>query len=252
MEVVLMHKMFVVCAAVCALAAAGPAIAETESSVLAEAKAADAAYMAATSNGEHAVMADFIAEDYVYIDVEGNRIDKSKLFSRRAGDQLSMAEMVDSENEAIVLSPVTVLLRGKTTGTAYYFGGLPRSGSTRWSAIWRKDADGKWRVVAEQTTVVSEPPKYPAAISMPSEAIAIYAGTWRLATRTPMDLTLKADAGALKASIAGQFDDMLFQPSAPGIFFNTLRPFELRFAPNGTTMTFVSWGIETTATRIAR
>jgi ketosteroid isomerase-like protein len=247
-----MLKTFIACAAVSALATAGSATVKTEHPVLVEAKAADAAYMAATSKGELEVMADFIAEDYVYIDVEGNRIDKAKLFSRRDGDHLSMADMVDSENEAIVLSPVTVLLRGKTTGTAYYFGGLPRTGSTRWSAIWRKDADGKWRVVAEQTTVVADQPKYPPAIALPSDEIAIYAGTWRLATRTPMDLTLSADAGALKASIAGQFDDMLFQPSARGIFFNTLRPFELRFAPDGTTMTFVSWGIETTGTRIAR
>lgn len=236
--------------AVAALFIAAPVHAQTENPILAEAKAADAAYMAATSSGDLKTMADFIAEDYAYIDVNGDRIDKAKLFSRREGDHLSMSEMVDSENEAVVLSPVTVLLRGKTSGTAYYFGGLPRPGTTRWSAIWRKDADGKWRVVAEQTTVVPEPHKYPKPVSLPPAEVAGHAGRWRLATKTPMDMTLKAENGALKASIAGQFTDMLFQPSAPGVYFNTLRPFELRFAPDGKAMAFVTWGSETAGSRI--
>lgn len=237
-------------AACLALLVSTPLHAQTENPILAEAQAADAAYMAATSSGNLKAMTDFVAEDYAYIDVNGDRIDKAKLFSRRQGDHLSMSEMVDSENEAVVLSPVTVLLRGKTSGTAYYFGGLPRPGTTRWSAIWRKDADGKWRVVAEQTTVVSEPHKYPKAVTLAASEVAVHAGTWRLATRKPMDMTLKAEGSALKASIAGQFADMLFQPSGPGVYFNTLRPFELRFAADGKTMTFVTWGSETAGARI--
>lgn len=239
--------------AIClALVAAAPLHAQTENPILAEAQAADVAYMAATSSGDLKAMADFIAEDYAYIDVNGDRIGKAKLFSRREGDKLSLSEIVDSENEAVVLSPVTVLLRGKSSGTAYYFGGLPRPGTTRWSAIWRKDADGKWRVVAEQTTVVSEPHKYPKAVALAASEVADHAGTWRLATQKPMDMKLKAEGGTLKASVADQFTDMLFQPSAPGVYFNTLRPFELRFSPDGKTMTFVSWGTQTTGTRIAK
>ena len=238
-------------AAIAACIFTTPLHAQSENPILAEAQAADAAYMAATSGGDLRTMADFIAEDYAYIDVNGDRIDKAKLFSRREGDKLSMSEMVDSENEAIVLSPVTVLLRGKTSGTAYYFGGLPRAGTTRWSAIWRKDADGKWRVVAEQTTVVSEPHKYPKALKLAASEVAKHAGIWRLATQKPMDMTLKAEGGLLKASISDQFSDMLFEPSASGVYFNTLRPFELRFTPDGKTMTFITWGSETLGTRIA-
>lgn len=233
-----------------ALLISTPLHAQTGNPILAEAQAADAAYMAATSSGDLKTMAEFIAEDYAYIDVNGDRVDKAKLFSRREGDKLSMSEMVDSENEAVVLSPVTVLLRGKTSGTAYYFGGLPRPGTTRWSAIWRKDADGKWRVVAEQTTVVSEPHRYPNAVALAASEVATHAGTWRLATQNPMDMTLKAEGSTLKASIAGQFADMLFQPSAPGVYFNTLRPFELRFAADGKSMTLVTWGSETAGIRI--
>lgn len=238
-------------AAPIALALASPANAQTENPILAEARAADAAMMAAQSRGDLKAMADMIADDYAYIDVSGNRVGKAKLLSRREADHLSLAEIADSEDEAILLSPVTVLLRGKSEGTAYYFGGLPRKSATRWSAIWRKDADAKWRVVAEQTTVIQHEQVNPPVTPQPIAEIAKHAGKWRLATRTPMDMTLKADGGGLKASIAGQFTDMVFMPSATGTYFNTLRPFELRFAPDGKAMVFVSWGNETPGARIA-
>lgn len=233
------------------LTSATPLHAQAENPILAEARAADAAMMAAQSRGDLKTMADMIADDYAYIDVSGNRVGKAKLLSRREGDHLSLTEMNDSEDEAIVLSPVTVLLRGKSAGTAYYFGGLPRPGATRWSAIWRKDADGKWRVVAEQTTVIQQPHVYPPVAAQPPAEVARHAGTWRLATRKPMDMTLREEGGGLKASIAGQFSDMVFMPSAPGVYFNTLRPFELHFAPDGKSMAFKSWDGETAGTRIA-
>lgn len=235
-----------------ALTLAAPLYAEADNPVLGEAQAADAAMMAAQSRGDLKAMAEMIADDYAYIDVSGNRVGKAKLLSRREGDHLSLSEMTDSEDEAIMLSPVTVLLRGKSEGTAYYFGGLPRKGATRWSAIWRKDADGRWRVVAEQTTVIQQPQVDPPVVVRPADEVARHAGTWRLSTRKPMDMTLKAEGGGLKASIAGQFEGMVFMPSGPGVYFNSLRPFELRFAPDGKSMTFRSWGSETPGARIAR
>lgn len=67
-----------------------------------------------------------------------------------------------------------------------------------------------------------------------------------------MDMTLNAEGGSLKASIEGQFTDILFEPSAPGVYFNTLRHFELRFASDGKSMTFVTWGSETAGTRTVK
>ena len=195
-------------------------------------------------------MAAMIADDYAYIDIAGVRTDKAKLLSRREGDKLSLSEMVDSEEEALVLSPTAVLLRGKSAGTALYFGGLPRTGATRWSAIWRKDADGRWRVIAEQTTVVTDAaPQKVRATASPAK-VAPHAGTWRLATKTPLTMTLRADGDTLKASIAGQFTDMLLEPDSTGAFFNRVRPFELRFDPDGRTLRLLTWGEETVGTRV--
>ncbi len=233
-------------------ASALPAALPADTSILAEAKAADAALIAAQSRNDLKAMAEMIADDYAYIDVTGNRVGKAQLLSRREGDKLSLSEMVDSEEEAIVLSPATVLLRGKSAGTALYFGGLPRKGATRWSAIWRKDGDGRWRVVAEQTTVIDEGgPKKARATLKPAD-VAPHAGRWTLATRTPMAMTLVAEGDTLKASIPGQFTDMIFLPESPGVFFNTLRPFELHFAKNGKSLKMITWGETTPGTRITK
>jgi ketosteroid isomerase-like protein len=233
-----------------AITLSSPVLAQSENPILAEARAADAMLIEAQSSGDLKAMAEMIADDYVYIDVGGSRIDKAKILSRREGDHLSLSNIVDSEEEAVILSPVTVLLRGKSEGTAYYFGGLPRTGATRWSAIWRKDPDGRWRVVAEQTTVVQQKQVDPPTVKLSAAEIAAHAGRWQLATEKPMDMVLKADETGLKASIAGQFDDMLFRPSASGRYFNSDRPFELRFSPDGRTLTFVSWGSETAGRRV--
>ena len=233
-------------------ATALPATSPADTAIIAEAKAADAALIAAQSRNDLKAMAEMIADDYAYIDVSGNRVGKAKLLSRREGDKLSLSEMIDSEEEAIVLSPVTVLLRGKSAGTALYFGGLPRKGATRWSAIWRKESDGRWRVVAEQTTVIDEGGPKKVRTTLNPADVAAHAGSWTLATRTPMTMVLVAEGDTLKASIAGQFTDMIFLPESPGVFFNTLRPFALHFATDGKSLNLITWSETTAGTRAAK
>jgi uncharacterized protein (TIGR02246 family) len=123
-----------------------------EAALIAEAEAADLAAMRAQNSGDLETFANYFSEDYAYLDLSGNRIDKAAMLARRSEDKRTILSETSSEDESIVLAPNVVMFRGRTDVVASYYGGLPRPGSTRYSVIWRKEADGQWRMVAAQTT----------------------------------------------------------------------------------------------------
>ena len=219
--------------------------------MIAEAEAADLAAMRAQHAGDLETFAKYLAEDYAYIDLSGNRIGKAQMLARRAEDKRSVVAETSSEDETIVLAPNVVMFRGRTDVVAAYYGGLPRPGSHRYSVIWRKEADGQWRMVAAQTTDRIRR-EYPVKVRVAIEdhVLQQYAGAYLLATATPLRLVLKVEQGRLLATIPDQFVDMEFSAESATKFFATARPFELVFANGGRSLTLVTFGAETAGQRV--
>lgn len=219
--------------------------------IMAELKEADDRYGATQAAGDLKAFAELLSEDYLYIDISGNRVTKATLLDRREGDKRVPVEMKSSEQEMTILAPTVVLQRGREDVLDEYFGGLPRWGSTRFSALWVKEADGKWRVRGEQVTRLNQPKEGASVrVTVDPAAVARLAGSYTLATRKPLMLQLTAQGDTLRATIPDGFKDMVFYPAAPDRFFAAERDFELRFAPDATGLTFVSWGNDTAAKRV--
>jgi uncharacterized protein (TIGR02246 family) len=219
--------------------------------LIAEAEAADRAAMQAQGAGDLETFAKYLSEDYAYIDLSGNRIGKAQILARRKEDKRGILSETSSEDEAVVLGPGVVMFRGRTDVVASYYGGLPRPGSTRYSVIWRKEADGQWRMVAAQTTDRIRR-EYPVKMraDVPGDVLALYAGTYELATETPLTLVLEAGEGRLLATIEGQFEDMEFHPESGTHFFATARPFELVLSEDAFSLVLVTFGAETKGLRV--
>ena len=193
----------------------GPRGVVDEEALIAEAEAADIAAMRAQGAGDLETFANYLSEDYAYIDISGNRVGKADVLARRAEDKRSVISETPSEDEAIVLAPDVVMFRGRTETLASYHGGLPRPGSARWSVVWRKDADGQWRMVAAQATDRIKR-EYPVKVrvEVAADVLGYHAGSYQLETPSPLTLVLKAADGHLLATIAGQFEDMAFFPES--------------------------------------
>ncbi len=253
-KVLLKHVAGIIAAAILVAACTTVGVQSTEVdlvAMIAEAEAADLAAIQAQSAGDLETFANYLSEDYAYIDLSGNRIGKAQILARREEDKRAVISETPSEDEAIVLAPNVVMFRGRTDAVTSYYGGLPRPGSTRYSVIWRKEADGQWRMVAAQTTDRIKR-EYPVKVqvAVPKEALDLYAGTYELATTTPLKLVLEAEQGRLLAAIEGQFDDMEFLPESETRFFATARPFELVLAEDACSLVLVTFGAETKGLRV--
>lgn len=222
-----------------------------DAAMIAEAEVADLAAMRAQNSGDLEAFANYLSEDYAYLDLSGNRVGKAAMLARRAEDKRTVLSETSSEDESIVLGPGVVMFRGRTDAVTSYYGGLPRPGSTRYSVIWRKEADGQWRMVAAQTTDRIRR-EYPLKVraEVPAAALGRYEGAFELATGEPLTLVLEAGEGRLLATIEGQFEDMEFFPESENRFFATTRPFELVIAEDGRSLTLVTFGAETAGVRV--
>lgn len=222
-----------------------------EAAMIAEAEAADLASMRAQNSGDIETFSNYLSEDYAYIDVSGNRISKAQMLARRKEDKRSIISETSSEDETIVLAPGVLMFRGRTDAVTSYYGGLPRPGSTRYAVIWRKEADGQWRMVAAQTTDRIKR-EYPVKVraAVPGDVLSLYAGTYELAAETPLTFILEAEDGRLLATIPGQFEDMEFFPESETRFFATARPFELVLSEDACSLTLVTFGAETRGVRL--
>jgi len=232
-------------------ACAGSPAAIDEAALIAEAEAADLAAMRAQNSGDLETLANYLSDDYVYIDLSGNRIGKAAMLVRRSEDKRTVISETSSEDESLVLGPDAVMFRGRTDVVASYYGGLPRPGSTRYSVIWRKEADGQWRMVSAQTTDRIRR-EYPVKVraEVPAAALDRHAGRYLLATAAPLTLVLEAGEGRLLATIDGQFEDMEFFPESETRFFATARPFELVMAPESGSLILFTFGAETAGARV--
>lgn len=231
--------------------ASAPALPD-EAALVAEAEAADLAATRAQNARDLETFANFLSEDYAYIDLSGNRIGKAQMLARRTEDKRTVISETSSEDETIVLAPGVVMFRGRTDVVASYYGGLPRPGSTRYSVIWRKEADGQWRMIAAQTTDRIKR-EYPLKVraATDDQTLNRHAGTYALETENPLTLVLKAAGGRLLATIPDQFQDMEFFPESETRYFATERPFELVFQADGAGLVLVTFGAETRGARTA-
>lgn len=227
--------------------------AESPDAAIAEVQARDAELSAAHGRGDMATYLQGLSQRYVYIDVGGRRVTAMTLASRRANDQLRQVASESSEDEAVRLADNVVLLRGLERASFTYFGGLPRQGSSRWSALWVREEDGQWRLVAETATPVTSDGGLPfTRVPQPMASMRAHQGRWTLALPTPMDMELTAERGQLVATLVGQSTRFVFEPASASHYFALERPFELRFSRDGKTLELVTWGVSTRAIRTPR
>ena len=217
---------------------------------ISEVKARDEALSAAHGRGDMTTYLQGLSERYVYIDVGGRRVTAATLARRRANDQLRLVTSESSEDEAVHLADNVVLLRGLERSTFTYFGGLPRQGSTRWTALWIREDDGQWRLIAETATPVTSDRGLP--FTPTPQAVAVvraHQGRWMLALPTPMEMMLIAERGQLVATLKGQSERFVFASASATQYFALDRPFELRFSRDGKKLELVTWGVVTRGTR---
>ncbi len=225
--------------------------AEPADPVLAEVRARDAELSAAHGRGDMATYMRGLSEKYVYIDVGGRRVTADKLASRRSNDQLRQVASEVLEEESVRVSDSVVLLRGLERGSFTYFGGLPRQTTTRWSALWALEGDGKWRLVAETATPVTSDTGLPFTPAKQSDAaLRSRQGQWRLMLPQELVLRLVADNGRLIGTLDGQSIQLTFLPASPSHYFALERPFELRFEDDRNRLTLTTWGIPTVGQRV--
>lgn len=230
---------------------ATPALAAEDPAIVAV-RAQDDALQAAHGRGDLATYRAALSRHYVYVDIGGERVTGDRLAARREDDQRRVLSSDSSEDEAVRLADNAVMLRGVEHSLASYYGGLPRLGHTRWTALWMREDDGVWRLTAETATPVRTDDRLPYLLApQPSAVLAAHAGDWTLATATPMVLQLRVDGDALVAGLAGQAVRWTFRPASAMQFFADERPFELRFAASGDTLELVTWGTATQARRVA-
>ena len=236
--------------------AAPPAAADTtsaaESPDIAAVRKQDDALQAAHGRGDMATYRAGLSAHYVYIDIAGKRVTADLLNQRREADQRRVVSSESVEEEAVQLSDTAVLLRGHERSLSVYYGGLPRVGETRWTALWVKEADGIWRLTAETATPVRKHAGLPfVAQPQPRAVLDALAGDWVLDTTPALSLNLRAVDDGLVARLHGQSLDWTFQPASARHFFALERPFELRISADGQHLEMITWGTATQATRAA-
>ncbi len=232
------------------LAIPSPSIA-AEDPAVAAVRAQDAALQAAHGRGDMATYLAGLSEHYVYVDIGGERITAEQLRVRREGDQRRVVSHETTEEEGVRLAEGTVMLRGLDRTLALYYGGLPRHGLSRWTALWVREDDGVWRLAAETATPVAPenaPPRF-VVTPQPAAVLAAHAGAWTLDTAAPLVLELRAEGDALVGRLAGQRVKWTFRPVSATHWFAAERPFEIRFDADGQTLSLLTWGAATTGRR---
>ncbi len=223
-----------------------------DEAVIAEVMARDAEIAAAHGRGDMAAYRAGLSKHYAYVDVGGKRVTADMLEARRSGDQRRVVSSETEEEEAVRIAEDVVLLRGLEHSVAAYYGGLPRVSSSRWTALWVREEDGVWRVVAETATPVRKSDALPFVHTpQPPATVDALAGRWQLATTPALELQLEARDGALIGRLAGQTVAWTFRPASASHWFADKRPFELRFAPDGSSLELVTWGAASAGRRLA-
>ncbi|MCA0395676.1 MAG: nuclear transport factor 2 family protein [Proteobacteria bacterium] len=232
--------------------AAGTAgAADMQDPAIAAVMAREAEVAAAHGRGDLAAYRAGLSRHYVYVDVGGKRVTADMLEARRGADQRRVVSSETGEEEALRVSEDVVLLRGLDHSLASYYGGLPRASTTRWTSVWVREEDGVWRVVSETATPVRENDALPFVhVPQSADTVSALAGRWRLATTPTLELQLDAKDGALVGRLAGQSVAWTFRPASASHWFAAERPFELRFAADGTSLQLLTWGTSTAGERL--
>jgi ketosteroid isomerase-like protein len=224
---------------------------ESADPVLAQVLARDAELAAAHGRGDMDTYRKGLSKKYVYIDVGGGRTTADKLGTRRSNDQLRLVSSEALEEESVRISDDVVLLRGLERGSYTYFGGLPRRGENRWTALWAREEDGQWRLVAETATPVVNDAGLPFLPARLADAeVRSREGVWKLALPQALALRLVAGSGQLEGSLEGQPLKLTFVPASSRHYFALERPFELRFEEDDDRVTLITWGIPTPGQRL--
>lgn len=225
--------------------------APAEDPATAAVRARDTELAEAHGRGDMATHRAGLSDRYVYIDIGGERVTADRLDARRSEDRRRVQSSRSSEEEAVRLAENVVLLRGREDSVAIYYGSLPRIGQSRWSALWVREDDGVWRLVAETATPIRTDPALPfLRRPQPAAVHDAHAGLWTLASTPPRTLALSVEGDALIGRLDGESARWTFQPASGTHYFAAERPFELRFDEDGRHLTLVTWHTPTAATRV--
>ncbi len=224
--------------------------AASDDPVIAQVWARDAELAAAHGRGDLTAWRAGLSSRYGYIDVGGQRAGADRIEARRGEDHRRVLSSRTSEEEGLRLADDVVLLRGREDSHALYYGVLPRIAQARWSAVWVREDDGVWRLVAETATPIQNEQTVPFVRSpQPASVLAALAGRWTLATTPPRTLDLSAEGDALIGRLDGESVRWTFRPASATHYVATERPFELRVEPGGRRLSLVTWDTPTAAVR---
>lgn len=229
---------------------AGLVHAAAEDPVVASVWARDAELAAAHGRGDLSTWRAGLSARYAYIDVGGQRVSADRVEARRDDDHRRVLSSRTSEEEGLRLADDVVLLRGREDSHALYYGVLPRIAQSRWSAVWVREDDGVWRLVAETATPIRNEEALPFVRNpQPASVLAALAGRWTLATTPPRTLDLRVEGDALIGRLEGESVRWTFQPASATHYVATERPFELRVEAGGRRLSLVTWATPTAAVR---
>lgn len=229
---------------------AGLVHAAAEDPVVASVWARDAELAAAHGRGDLSTWRAGLSARYAYIDVGGQRVSADRVEARRGDDHRRVLSSRSSEEEGLRLADDVVLLRGREDSHALYYGVLPRIAQSRWSAVWVREDDGVWRLVAETATPIRNEEALPFVRNpQPASVLAALAGRWTLATTPPRMLDLRVEGDALIGRLEGESVRWTFQPASATHYVATERPFELRVEADGRRLSLVTWATPTAAVR---
>ena len=131
------------------VSSSNPTDAEQRFMVAKEVRDADNARIAAIERGDFEGYLAAYLEDAVWIPPHSQEViglEMARLRAREVMDQVAIEQTIDTQEQTI-MSPDWVLDRGRyTMKITPKAGGEPRYDSGPFLTVWRRDADGKWKI----------------------------------------------------------------------------------------------------------
>jgi ketosteroid isomerase-like protein len=108
-------------------------------------RAAGAAYGEADQNGDARLLDQVLADDYVFVSLDGHALNKSEAIARWTDRGRGAATFADTESHVRVYGDCAVVTGRQTESAA---GGKPYTVAYRFTVVWARPK-GRWQVVSE-------------------------------------------------------------------------------------------------------
>ena len=220
-----------------------------ESKVIKEVSALEEILVETSKSGDLDRQLSLFSDQYSYIDINGNLVDKQTMASRRTDDKMFAATLETADLEVIPLTRDFAISRGRYNTKNIYHGGIPKFGSSRYMAVWRKE-NGVWRLFRDQVTNLvdraSKKPKLDRAEYPNNYGL----GDYKLQNEYGVTIRIDENNDSLSMNIPGQLEkDYVLYPTYDNTWFIEEERWTLQFSESGDSLKFNSWGVETLAIR---